>query len=852
MTRDLGRLWIVTFGFAIALAPMAFAQDMTGTVVTDPPAPVADGYATFTGTYQNLGLVAAETTYINYYVGVSPETWPIESPGWTALYDSTEGTDTNGNDVFSGIDRQTCNHWVLQLQRPNDTGDQDMFPIPPNGGGSFSWQLPVIPMEGVTQGRFVITEPESLRNSFEVIVATHNAPYSTLGGHAGLYSLIMPAMNCDDGGDNCEDLDACLGDRLWSIEPIETELEIGMGTDDDPEFGCGSLVGFTAGNIAIVRRGGVLDAGANCSFVNKMQTAQDAGAAGLIVVNAPAEGTGQICGSATDFDVDECVTNMGSNNAGDGYLIHIPSVMMGRRQGEELIAALQGGQTIRTAMGPIPSVAPYFEVWAVEDADTNTANNTTAFRAPLGEMGPTEFLSFVPAAALAAGAEGAFFQTDLDINNKGAEEATVTLLWLPRGENNATPAQSDPIVLGPGQSIQYENVLNAVFGLEPDVAGAIAMIADSADVIGMSRTYNVPGAKIAGTFGQGLPAIPSDQLIPGAQVKRIIFMSENDDIRANVGCVNGLATPLRINLELYNAAGTLLETRTMDLAPWSNNQINRIFRNYQPVNGYVDVSTQTEGAAFYCYGSVLDNLTSDPTTVLPQVTSDDFTFIPAAALAAGAQGAFFQTDVDLNNAGTTAAQYNFIWLPRGEDNSNLDPLTSDPFTLEPGASVRYENVLNAVFGAEPDVVGALAVSADSADLLAMSRTYNIPGAKVAGTFGQELPGIPADMMIATGEKKRIIFMNENDDVRANVGCQNGVNTEVVVNIQLFSADGTFLETKYMTLAPWSNNQINRVFRNYAPVNGYVDIWTTAPDATIYCYGSVLDNLTSDPTTVLPQ
>jgi len=61
-------------------------------------------------------------------------------------------------------------------------------------------------------------------------------------------------------------------------------------------------------------------------------------------------------------------------------------------------------------------------------------------------------------------------------------------------------------VLGPGQSMQYENVLNAVFGLEPDVAGSIAMVADSAGVIAMSRTYNVPGAKIAGTFGQGLPA----------------------------------------------------------------------------------------------------------------------------------------------------------------------------------------------------------------------------------------------------------------------------------------------------------------------------------------------------------
>ena len=102
-------------------------------------------------------------------------------------------------------------------------------------------------------------------------------------------------------------------------------------------------------------------------------------------------------------------------------------------------------------------------------------------------------------------------------------------------------------------------------------------------------------------------------------------------------------------------------------------------------------------------------------------------------------------------------------------------------------------------------------------------------------------------------KNRIIFMNENDDVRANVGCQNGSPETVRVFIELFNAEGESLEVKTMDLAPGSNNQITRVFRNYSPVeDGYLDVWTNTEGATIYCYGSVLDNLTSDPTTVLPQ
>jgi len=457
---------------------------------------------------------------------------------------------------------------------------------------------------------------------------------------------------------------------------------------------------------------------------------------------------------------------------------------------------------------------------------------------------------FIPAAAVAAGAEGAFFQTDVEINNSGSEEAEVHFQWLPRGEDNSQPTESETIALAPGQSLRYENVLTELFDLQPDSLGALKMVATNESVIGMSRTYNIPAGDTAGTFGQGLPAIRATEMIQGTEPQRIIFLSENEDSRANVGCVNGSSEPVTISIGVFNAEGSLLETKTMDLGPYSNDQINRVFRDYQPVNGYVDVWADSDDALYYCYGSMLDNSTSDPTTILPQVSSDDISFIPAAALAAGLEGSFFRTDVDLNNVGSTDVTYELLWLPRGADNT--DPARSSTFSLAPGAGVRYGNVLDEVFGLEPDQVGALAVEASGINLLAMSRTYNLPSAKVAGTFGQELPGIPADRLIPTGVKKRIIFMSENDDVRSNVGCVNGAGIDVAVAIELYDSDGVQLETKYMMLPPYSNRQINGIFQNYAPINGYVDVRTYTPDASIYCYGSVLDNVTSDPTTVLPQ
>jgi polyhydroxybutyrate depolymerase len=225
-------------------------------------------------------------------------------------------------------------------------------------------------------------------------------------------------------------------------------------------------------------------------------------------------------------------------------------------------------------------------------------------------------------------------------------------------------------------------------------------------------------------------------------------------------------------------------------------------------------------------------------------------FIPAAAYAAGAEGAFFRTDVDLSNADLTQIEYRFFWLPRGEDNSEW--LGSEIFSLGAGMCVRYGNVLAEVFDLEPDSLGALLVVSSSPDLLLMSRTYSSPDGAAAGTFGQAIPAVSPDDFIQTGERRRILFASENADLRTNIGCQNGGPIVTPINIELFGADGTLLETERMILYPWSNDQLNRVFRDYRPVDGYVEVSTTTGDRSFYCYGSVLDNVTSDPTTILPQ
>jgi hypothetical protein len=231
-------------------------------------------------------------------------------------------------------------------------------------------------------------------------------------------------------------------------------------------------------------------------------------------------------------------------------------------------------------------------------------------------------------------------------------------------------------------------------------------------------------------------------------------------------------------------------------------------------------------------------------------TLDQLYFYPAAARSEGAEGSFFLTAAEIHNAGMETATYQLLWLPADTDNSS--PAASAMFTLSPGASVRYDDVLGSVF-AVPDgtnAVGGVAVLADSAHLLLFSRTANQGD---EGSYGQSLRGFSQSDLIPENTRRRILFMTQNSDFRSNLGFINGVGMPVTVRWERFTADGTSIGTGSLELAAWSWTQINRVFADVEPVvAAYIVVWTETPGGLFMAYGSVLDNITSDPTTILPQ
>jgi hypothetical protein len=222
---------------------------------------------------------------------------------------------------------------------------------------------------------------------------------------------------------------------------------------------------------------------------------------------------------------------------------------------------------------------------------------------------------FVPSASHAAGAEGSFWVTDMDVNNAGDDTATYKLAWLPRKADNSNPAKSEEFTIEPGEAVRFEDVVLSVFDIV-DGFGALAVVSDSRDLFIFSRTYN--DADI-GTFGTAVPGVNEKDLIEGSTRKRLLFFTEDGAFRSNIAFQNGIGSNLRVRWERFLADGTMVESGTTDLKPYSNTQLNAVYKDEAPIEAaYMDVWTDDVGGKFMVFSSVVDNGTGDGTVVQPQ------------------------------------------------------------------------------------------------------------------------------------------------------------------------------------------------------------------------------------------
>lgn len=646
---------VAVLGLMVASGAMAASADLTSSITSGPETIAPGATGDYTVAYGNNGPDQANNAYLNINLPAGvPASFDEVTQDQVDIMEASY-TDSLGNAPLTFAD-SFCEGLLIQVQGPSETRPDPLDFMSSGASGEVGFSIP-FPMDNPMSGTVEVTAPADLAGP-----------------------LFHSRTTCDD----CADLSSCFGGRLTAVSGAETPWEVVSDGSADATLGCNELVDFTAGNIAVIRRGA-------CDFGLKALNAENAGASAAVIVNSTTPTADQVIAmGAGDF----------------GTLVTIPTVMISFNDGEPIIAAIEGGATVTGIVGgkaspetifttdafhavaadtdPDPSNdggtfittltggggtpptasfqyaplnptagqsiqfadtstgSPTSWAWDFGDGSSSTDQNPSHAFAAAGnytvsltatnadgsdtasEMvavtggGGSELTNFYfySAAAKAEGAEGAFFLTDADIQNAGTTSATYKFLWLPRDTDNATPTDSAEFTLGAGMAVRYTDVLGAAFGVEDGAVGALAVVSDSPDLLLMSRTYN---ATDTGTFGQAIPGMAMDQLIPENTRVRVLFMTQNDDYRSNLGLMNGTGSPMTVNWERFGPDGVSIDTGSMELPAWGNAQLNRVFNDVAPIEAaYVDVWTTTTGGLFGTYGSVLDQLTSDPTTVMPQ------------------------------------------------------------------------------------------------------------------------------------------------------------------------------------------------------------------------------------------
>jgi hypothetical protein len=223
------------------------------------------------------------------------------------------------------------------------------------------------------------------------------------------------------------------------------------------------------------------------------------------------------------------------------------------------------------------------------------------------------------------------------------------------------------------------------------------------------------------------------------------------------------------------------------------------------------------------------------------------TWIPVGSRANGANNSTWRTNVGIFNPGTmTATVIIRIRVTTG--------IISRTITI-PGGGMRI--ITDVIGWIDPGTFGSGSISiVSNRTLIITSRTYNqfAVGAICfpVGTMGQALGGVLTNGGLSAGQTGWIPNLVENNFFRSNIGYTNTGTTTASLTVRLYNGDGVFLGSYNVNLAPGQWKQASQPFRD---MPGYV--WLDAGSAKItvnsgsgvVVYGSVIDNITNDPTTI---
>jgi len=368
-----------------------------------------------------------------------------------------------------------------------------------------------------------------------------------------------------------------------------------------------------------------------------------------------------------------------------------------------------------------------------------------------------------------------------------------------------------------------------------------------------SHTFNISSN---GTVGQFIPAVPFSNFIGraidsshAAAILGMQQVAQSQSLRTNLGVLEASGQPATVLVTAFDSAGTKLLDFPLDLKANEQRQLNSFLAQNKIAlsDGRLEVKVIAGEGKVTAYASVVDNQSGDPFLVpgvqLGQNVSDRFVLAGVADLNTGS--ASWRTDMRVLNPGTTAQPATLTFYPLG---SNGAPLMAS-LTVNPGEVKRLDGVLQSLF-AVSNTGGAIHVTtATPTALVVTGRTYN---ATPIGTFGQFVPAVTsADAVGKADRALQILQAEDSVRYRTNLGVAEVTGKPAMVEVQVFLPDSKISPSTQIPLPANGFIQVP-VISGLGLTNIYnarISVRVVGGDGKITAYGSVIDQLTKDPTFV---
>jgi PKD repeat protein len=242
------------------------------------------------------------------------------------------------------------------------------------------------------------------------------------------------------------------------------------------------------------------------------------------------------------------------------------------------------------------------------DTTTQSLIVVTADQSP-PVTNPGAYIYVIPAAAKAAGALGTNWVTDMVMNNAEASWATTYLYFLESDRNNSG-AVGVKVEVQTGTSRRLDDVVATTLGRQ-SVTGAI-VVGSNQHLVVTSRTYN--DQRDDGTFGQYIPGLVLETALAQGDPARLVQLASNNLYRTNIGMVNLANRWITVDVTVYSGIGLVLGSDSYNLKPFEHRQDNDVIGDITSaavVDAFAVVNSDTSGASFFAYASVIDNRSGD-------------------------------------------------------------------------------------------------------------------------------------------------------------------------------------------------------------------------------------------------